>query len=528
MSTQAVSRQIFGTLRAARLIVPIALLLIGVSGMLVSSVGMVFLDQEPLWRVLMLLSIPLTLAGIGFGAWLLRSKLLKPLVMLQNSVARVSQGTPGAMVSIEEKGALDLLVQDIGSINEELFDLYEDMDSRVERQTRRLAQKTASLKILYDVAATINRTESLDELLMRFLRVLKEMVNGKAATVRLKMPAGSMKLVGSIGLDNVLLKGHELYPVQLCVCGNTLSPGEILCNNDARECSRINGRRMYGRDEIDVVTVPLDYHGDLLGQYSIYVEKPGIAGREDIMELLQTIGSHLGMTIAKQRSDEEAYRLSIIEERTLLAHELHDSLAQTLASLRFQVRMLSDTLHKDVLDAEAAFSDLDRIRNGLDEAHTELRALIGNFRAPVHERGLRPSLERIAERFHEETGIRPFLQLHVRDLKLHASEEMQLLRIVQEALANTRKHADAHAVRIMVSFDGEELTLLVEDDGIGFEQAPSGKPGEHIGLSIMQERASRMGGQLRIESEPGEGTRVEMVYSPRSRHEGDRDARTAN
>ena len=104
---------------------------------------------------------------------------------------------------------------------------------------------------------------------------------------------------------------------------------------------------------------------------------------------------------------------------------------------------------------------------------------------------------------------------------------MQLLRIVQESLANIRKHANAHAVRILVSFDGDELTLLVEDDGIGFDQAPSGKPGEHIGLSIMQERAFRMGGELRIESEPGEGTRVEMVYSPRSRHEGERDARIA-
>jgi two-component system nitrate/nitrite sensor histidine kinase NarX len=527
MSGQAVSRQIRETLRAARLMVPIALLLIGITTLIISSMGLLFLDQERLWGTLMLLSIPLALAGLGVSAWLLRSKLLKPLVMLQNSVARVSQGTPGAMVSIEEKGALDLLVQDIGSINEELFDLYEDMDSRVERQTRRLAQKTASLKILYDVAATINQTESLDELLMRFLRVLKEMVNGKAATIRLRMPAGSMKLVGSIGLDNVLRKGHDLYPVQLCVCGNALSPGEILCENNAEQCSRLNGRHMFGRDEIDVVTVPLKYQGDLLGEYSVYVEKPGVAGREDIMELLQTIGSHLGMTIAKQRSDEEAYRLSIIEERTSLAHELHDSLAQTLASLRFQVRMLSDTLHKDSLDAEAAFSDLDRIRNGLDEAHTELRALIGNFRAPIEERGLRPALERIIERFHEETGIRPFLQLHVRDLRLHASEELQLLRIVQEALANARKHADAHAVRIMVNFDGEELTLLVEDDGVGFEQAPSGKPGEHIGLSIMQERALRMGGELRIESEPGEGTRVEMVYSPRSRHEGHRDARTA-
>ncbi|MEJ2309480.1 MAG: histidine kinase [Gammaproteobacteria bacterium] len=527
MSNPSVSRQILDTLRAARLTLPIALLLFGLAGMVAAALGLLLAHQPRLWAVIMLLSVPLALGGLGFGGYLLRSKLLKPLVMLQNSVARVSQGTPGAMVSIEEKGALDPLVQDIGSINEELFDLYEDMDSRVERQTRRLAQKTASLKILYDVAATINQTESLDDLLMRFLRVLKEMVSGKAATIRLKMPSGSMKLVGSIGLDNRLRKGQDLLPVQLCVCGHALLPGEILCENDARSCSRINGRTMYGRDQIDVVTVPLEYHGDVLGEYSIYVEKPGIAGREDIMELLQTIGSHLGMTIAKQRSDEEAYRLSIIEERTSLAHELHDSLAQTLASLRFQVRMLSDTLHQDTPDAEAALSDLDRIRNGLDEAHTELRALIGNFRAPVDERGLRPALEKLTERFREETGIRPFLQLHVRGLRLHASEEMQLLRIVQEALANIRKHASAHAVRILVNYSNDELALLIEDDGVGFEQVPSGNPGEHIGLSIMQERAVRMGGELRIESEPGEGTRVEMVYSPKSRHEGERDARTA-
>ncbi|MEJ2322844.1 MAG: histidine kinase, partial [Gammaproteobacteria bacterium] len=182
MSNPSVSRQILDTLRAARLTLPIALLLFGLAGMVAAALGLLLAHQPRLWAVIMLLSVPLALGGLGFGGYLLRSKLLKPLVMLQNSVARVSQGTPGAMVSIEEKGALDPLVQDIGSINEELFDLYEDMDSRVERQTRRLAQKTASLKILYDVAATINQTESLDDLLMRFLRVLKEMVSGKAAT----------------------------------------------------------------------------------------------------------------------------------------------------------------------------------------------------------------------------------------------------------------------------------------------------------------------------------------------------------
>jgi two-component system nitrate/nitrite sensor histidine kinase NarX len=253
----------------------------------------------------------------------------------------------------------------------------------------------------------------------------------------------------------------------------------------------------------------------VLGVYTIFIEQPGIAGREDIMDLLKTIGNHLGMAVAKQRSDEEARRLSIVEERTALAHELHDSLAQTLASLRFQVRMLDDTLRQEDASA-AAMADLLKIRNGLDEAHNELRELLYSFRAPLDQRGLLPALEKLTDRFGEETGMHVFLQMDCRTLLLNANEEMQVLRIVQEALANIRKHAHANTVRVLLTCRADgAYGLLVEDDGVGFDTAPEGRPGEHIGLSIMEERARRLGGRLRVESEPGEGTRVEMVYRPR-------------
>ena len=99
-----------------------------------------------------------------------------------------------------------------------------------------------------------------------------------------------------------------------------------------------------------------------------------------------------------------------------------------------------------------------------------------------------------------------------------SSAEMQMLRIVQECLANIRKHAQAHTVRVLLTCKREgEYLLLVEDDGVGFDkERPDGNPGEHIGLSIMEERARRLGANLRIESEPGEGTRVELVYNPLS------------
>lgn len=93
------------------------------------------------------------------------------------------------------------------------------------------------------------------------------------------------------------------------------------------------------------------------------------------------------------------------------------------------------------------------------------------------------------------------------------------MRIVQESLANIRKHAQAKTVRVLLGCNSAgTYSLLVEDDGVGFDGAGrKGHPGEHIGLSIMEERARRLGGQLRIESEVGEGTRVELTYKPAQR-----------
>lgn len=515
-SGHPVGGRILRILFAVRLLSPLILMAVGLSsGLLISLVLLQDVGNSQYLSRALLIAVLVAMAGLVLAGYRLFRQLLEPLARLEESVAQVCQGEPGAMLSKEGSGVLGPMVQDIDSLNEELTDLYEDMDTRVARHTTRLAQKTASLKILYDVAASINQAQDLDELLIRYMRVLKEMVNGLAATARVLMPDGKMRLVGSIGLNNDVMREYEMLPMQLCLCGIALSPGDILCVNHAKHCSRQLGRQMFDSDEVEVVAVPLEYHDEVLGLYNIFIKKPGVSEREDIMELLQTIGSHLGMAVAKQQSDAEAHRLSIVEERTALAHELHDSLAQTLASLRFQVRMLEDTLiQNQALDA--AGEDLQRVRNGLDEAHTELRALLSGFRAPVDQRGMIPALETLVQRFQQETGIHTFFQKECRQANLSASDEMQMLRIVQESLANIRKHAQAHTVRILFNCRADDTyELLIEDDGVGFEQTDkNGQPGEHIGLSIMEERAQRLGGELRIESEPGEGTRVELSYKP--------------
>lgn len=458
------------------------------------------------------------LAALGLLIRRLGRQLLEPVAALEEAVTRVCQGEPGASRSLRDLGLLGAIAQGVASLNEELTDLYEEMDNRVARQTQRLAQKTASLKILYDVAAGINQAEGLEDLLLRFLRVLKEMVNARAATVRLVMPDGTRRLIGSIGLDNTLARAGEVVPVDLCLCGAVLSPGDVLCTNEARFCHKVYGRRMLGADEVQTVSVPMRYHDELLGAYTLLVDRPGLAGREDIADLLDTVGHHLGVAVAKYRSDEEARRLSILDERNALAHELHDSLAQTLASLRFQVRMLGDSLAASSI-APAARNDLERLRSGLDEAHTELREMLATYRAPVEGGGLVPALEKLVARFAQETQMHVLFQNDCRPFDLSAAAELQILRIVQEALANIRKHARAHTVRVLLTRQGgEAYVVLVEDDGVGFSSPHrSAAPGEHIGLSIMEERARRIGAELRLESEPGEGTRMELVFTPERR-----------
>jgi two-component system nitrate/nitrite sensor histidine kinase NarX len=449
----------------------------------------------------------------------LRSQLLNPLATLERTVTQVCQGEPVVSHLAEHSGVLSGMARGIDSLSEELTDIYDDMEQRVARQTSRLAQKTTSLRVLYDVAAGINQSENLDELLLEYLRVFKRMVGARSATVHLVLADDRVRLVGSIDQQNRLYREEEMRPVKLCQCGIALSPGDILCPHDAKGCTARNGRQMYGSDQIERVSVPLWHHGDVLGFYHLYVDKPGIYdGPEDVLDILNTIGSHLGMAVAKQRSDAEARRLSIVEERTSLAHELHDSLAQTLASLRFQVRMLEETLQKHQASPQVQ-QEAQRIHSGLDEAHDELRELINSFRAPVDQRGLVPALTRLVGRFRQEAGIASFFHADCPKVVLDTTQEMQALRIVQESLANIRKHAKAHTVRVLLRCrPGGSYMLLVEDDGVGFEGSnPKGKPGEHIGLSIMEERARRLGGELSIESEPGEGTRVELLIHGRKR-----------
>ena len=368
-----------------------------------------------------------------------------------------------------------------------------------------------SLQTLYEVVSSINTAHGLDDLLTRFLFTLKRITQAQAAIIWVSHKPGLVEVAASSGLDESLLL-PERKDVRRCLYERALTEGRIWVNETLEQCEKIAGRPFFENTHTGLVSVPMRYRGRIIGVINLFLEQDIIEHIDPLKPLLSSVGHHLSIAIERFRNDEDSRQHLLNEERTRIAHELHDSLAQSLASLRYQVRVLDETLHQG--DESTTWQQLERIENSLDEANTELRELIANFRAPVSQQGLLGAIDQMVSQFRNESRIKTFLQKEWDADTLTKDTQIQILRIMQEALWNIRKHSQAKAVRIMLRHhqDGGYY-ILIEDDGVGFSKQVYGSPGEHVGLAIMRERALRFGGDLRIESDPGEGTRVVLVFS---------------
>ncbi len=204
-------------------------------------------------------------------------------------------------------------------------------------------------------------------------------------------------------------------------------------------------------------------------------------------------------------------RSLVMQERTRLSHELHDSLAQTIASLRIQIRVIDETFHSN--DEKSIWHQMERIEYTIDQANNQLRELIAHFRMPIYEQGLIPSIEETVRRTQEEMGIPVYFQNEWPEQEFSTEVELQVLRIVQECLVNIRKHSQAEVVRVLLSYRDGNHIVLIEDDGIGFEESSIiSEDGRHLGLNILRDRAREINASIDIESEPGDGTRIHLQF----------------
>ena len=208
---------------------------------------------------------------------------------------------------------------------------------------------------------------------------------------------------------------------------------------------------------------------------------------------------------------EQVRRLAILEERDRLAREMHDSLGQVLGFVNLKTKVAEDLIGRG-RPAEAG-TELAQMRGAVQEAYEDVRQAILSLRTTPQAKGLLPSLREYVERMREQTGLD--IRLESADgLRLAPAVEAQVIRIVQEALTNVRKHAQARSVEVRFTRAGTGATVTIADDGKGFDvTGVEGAKGMHFGLLTMRERAESIGGALQVTSEPGQGTKV-ILWMP--------------
>lgn len=214
--------------------------------------------------------------------------------------------------------------------------------------------------------------------------------------------------------------------------------------------------------------------------------------------------------------EKEKNKILIIEERFKIASELHDSLAQTLASLKIQARVLDESIHQG--DDSQMWNELEKLEDSIHKANAEIRELIKQFRTgPKATKNFITELENLVDSFKKEnSSIKIFLQIEDKKVNLSDDQSRNTLKIIQEAITNVVKHSQAKIVRLFISKEKDNtVNVLVEDDGIGIAKScfighEEEVSGEHFGISVMKDRANQMNARLDIESEPGEGVRIKL------------------
>lgn len=445
------------------------------------------------------ISLYITLGVVFFTMYVMYTDVLLPLRDLLTCAEKAGKGDFSVRAQHTGEDELGRLGDAFNVMAEDLSKLYKSLEDRVARKTADLERSNRSLELLYHSISRLHDAPVAHETYDTLLKDLEQVLGiGHGATCLIENDSSKAVILAS-----------------------TLNPKEgdaNLCKlNNCAEClgnSSLNLRRIGKHGEKQILSVPLQ---DMERQYGVLqMEVPqGKKLEEWQIQLLDALSSHIGIAIGTAHRTEQNRRLSLLEERSVIARELHDSLAQSLSYMKIQVSRLQNSLQVNTA-AEEAHSILAELREGLNSAYRELRELLTTFRLKIEGNGLVPTLEKTVREFSARGNLPISIETHLGAFQLSANEEIHIMQIVREALANVLHHAKAaHAtVCIEHSPDGM-ITVAIDDDGIGIE--PKQSETHHYGMNIMHERARSLGGTFHVHTRAIGGTRVTFRFRPGER-----------
>lgn len=383
--------------------------------------------------------------------------------------------------------------------------LYRSLDAYSDTLERTIEARTQRLQAIRQISQLVSQGLSIDEL----LKVVRQGI------AQIFTSTGMAEVQVTIGLRNgAKISLNRSLTVNIDAA--TLV-GQVITQARSKLLSQVIRQNLYAlpagvaSETVEsVLMAPLITGGKVIGLIIVESQTPELFDESDL-ETLDTLAFQIASAIEHARLLQKTREIAIVDERTRLARDMHDGVAQNLAYLLIQV----DRALNMVEDGSKVAGQLEQISSLLKQNIDELRRHIFDLR-PLDLEG-KPIFE-VLEKFVTEFGQRWNLKTTctIQDQAVEMSPEVErtLYRILQEALSNARQHAQCKRLAVTLAVvDREWVSLEVCDDGVGFEanqssQRPARRPGKGLGLTSMRERAQGVGGQFKVESDHGRGTRI--------------------
>ena len=452
---------------------------------------------------------------IGSAIALLYSAYLfifNPLSRLQAGLARVEGGDLGARVEPGADDEFGALAAGFNRMATTLQGLYQNLESKVKEKTEHLEAERSRLAALYESAAFVARAETLEALAQGIARQVRQVARADASAVRWSDEANrKYLLLASDCLPQAVIDEELCIPTGDCLCGQPQGGAatRVIPIVPDGPAARLGHCAREGFQT--VISVPVRLHERMVGELNLFYREPRTLSDDD-RALLETIASHLAGAIEGLRAAALQRETAVAEERSFIARELHDSIAQSLAFLKIQLGLLRN----DIKSADAARIDktLGELDAGVHESMGDVRELLVHFRTRTNNEDIAPALKTTLQKFEHQTGLATHLEIEGEGMPLPADVQVQVLHVVQEALSNVRKHARAREVWVEVQ-QAPQWRVEVRDDGCGFDPDGAGPDETHVGLRIMRERAQNIGATVEVASVPGSGTCVVLKLPER-------------
>ncbi|HDL6150693.1 TPA: nitrate/nitrite two-component system sensor histidine kinase NarQ [Mannheimia haemolytica] len=394
----------------------------------------------------------LIIALAYIGVWYTRKKIIGPLRQLVKASWQIqNKDFDHVKLAVNEPNELGLLSSTFTEMSNELLKLYTSLEDKVQDKTRRLLAVNRSLLVLYQCSQLLTAKP-----------INKEVLNQVLKTV----------------FDNEHLLGIDLQ-----VYGAEY--WNVSIDN---------------KPSLDWVSAEIAIENEKLG---ILSWKPSLVCPGE--RLIQNVSEMIGRSLYVVQMQKQQQQLVLMEERAIIARELHDSLAQSLTFFKIQVSLLklakTDEKRNEILTV---------FEKALNDAYSQLREMLTTFRLTIQEANLQQALEKILESLRPKTSAQIRLSCKLPSHMFNAQQQVHVLQIVREAVINAIKHSQATEINVIAETnDDGEHCLTIQDNGVGL--AAHTQPEGHYGLTIMQERAAELKAEFSIENVESGGVKVQVL-----------------